>query len=456
MSRQSFIAFLLIASFGILFVGCAPPEPEKSFEDFTFTEQDLKRTHELLSEQAGSGSELGSLTLSGAVTQLSGTVTLDLAKQQQYDQLRAGVDVSSQNIYMVSNSFLNIRSGMSVSSSQIAELNNGDTLIVTEIPNAAWAKVKLMGGQEGYASFRYIAKLTTDEKLGEEKKKFENQYYVNYQFLNVRKDANSQSEKIGQLNQNAIVKPLSMSGEWARVTVDGKEGYVSSGYLAKFEPVFIVRQNAYALSVLQFNANEEGAIDAMSRDITALKAAGKRIVSLQYLYDLVLSQQSRDVRVTPNTVVLTVSNVQASNVKRVSDTLISLSVPATLFIKGKDVGLSGITEKMALTLLANGFSLQAQGHTGDDLRALTDSQVELELAQSKKLLEEVSHKEVYAVSYPQGAVNDRVMKKAAQVGYLFGLTQVPSNQFDRTQFLRLPSQAITAVMTAEDVVGLVK
>lgn len=455
MSRQSFVAFLLIASFGVLFVGCAPPEPEKSFEEFTFSEQDLQKTHDLLAEQ-GSGEVVQELSLSGATATLSGTVTLDLAKQQEYDKLRAGVDVSTENVFMVSNSFLNIRSEMSVSSKQVAELRSGDTLVVTEIPNAAWAKVKLASGQTGFASFRYLSKLTTDDRLAADKKQYENQYFVNYEFLNVRKDANAQSEKIGELKRNAIVKPLSIGGEWARITVDGREGYVSSGYLAKFEPVFIVRQQNYTLPILRFNAGEGGALEAMARDIAALKAAGKKIVSLQYLYDLVLSQQSRDARVSPGTIVLTVSGITASNVKGVSDALTSLGVPATLFLQGKNVGITGITEKTALTLQANGFSLQAEGHTGDDLRALTDSQVQLELAQSKKLIEQISHKEVYAVSYPQGGVNDRVMQKAAQVGYLFGITQVPDKQFTRTQFLRLPSHAITSTMTAEDVMKLLK
>ncbi len=104
-------------------------------------------------------------------------------------------------------------------------------------------------------------------------------------------------------------------------------------------------------------------------------------------------------------------------------------------MKTKDFGLSGITEKMVLNLLANGNDLQSAGHTGDDLRSMTDSQVMLELGQSKKLIEEVSKHEVYAFAYPGGGVNDRIMKQASELGYLFGLTQTPDKKFLRSQTL---------------------
>ena len=189
--------------------------------------------------------------------------------------------------------------------------------------------------------------------------------------------------------------------------------------------------------------------------MAALKSAGKKILTLKALYSVVLSQEKRDTRISPDTVILTVTGVSAKNVKQVSDALDAVGVAATLFIRTRDIGLSGISEKMVLNLLANGNDLQSGSHTGDDLRSMTDSQVTLELGQSKKLLEDLTHKEVYAVAYPVGGVNDRVMKQAAQMGYLFGLTQTPDKKFARTQFLRLPSLFVSGSMTAGDIVKLV-
>ena len=129
---------------------------------------------------------------------------------------------------------------------------------------------------------------------------------------------------------------------------------------------------------------------------------------------------------------------------------------AIVFVSTTDVGLSGITEKTILNLLANGNDLQSEGHTDDDLRSLTDAQLTLELTQSKKIIEGIAKREVYAVSYPLGGVNDRVMKAAADAGYLFGVSSIPDKKFTRNQFLRLPSLFISSSMTAEEVVKMVK
>jgi peptidoglycan/xylan/chitin deacetylase (PgdA/CDA1 family) len=179
-------------------------------------------------------------------------------------------------------------------------------------------------------------------------------------------------------------------------------------------------------------------------------------VTLKTFYDLVLSQETRDARVSPDTVVLTISGVNAKNLRLVSDALETAGVGATLFIQTKDIGLSGITEKTVLNLMANGNDLQSGGHTGDDLRSMTDSQVLLELGQSKKLIQDLTHKEVYVVSYPKGGVNDRVMQQAGSLGYLFGISQSPDSHFSRSQFLRLPTLLVSSGMSPADVLKLVK
>ncbi len=453
------VAFLLVASFGILFVGCSAPEPEKSFEEFTFTADDLERVQEIanLAEQNAlgfSGSSPTLTTLSGSPLVAQGTPAVNEEAKRRFDALRAETSADAGNVYRVSNPFLNVRAAMSVSSAQIARLEQGDPLEVLEIPNAAWAKVRLPDGSEGYVAFRYIAKLTTEQRLSEEKKAFEGRYFVNFTFLNVRKEPSSQSEKLGELPGDAIVKPLHISGEWARVPFEGGEGYVSAAYLEPFAPSFLVRQEAYTVPVLRYRANEAGAMEALQAHVAALRAAGRRIVTLRAFYDVVLAQETRDERVSPGTVVLTVTGVDGGNIGEVLETLSSAGVSATIFAATKHVGLSGITERTVLTLLANGNELQSAGHTGDDLRALTDSQVQLELQQSKKLIEDLTKREVYAVAYPSGGINDRVMRKAAEAGYLFGLGEVPETSFTRGQFLRLPGIAIGAALSGEDVVRL--
>lgn len=470
MSRTTLTFFLLILSFGILFAGCGQPELEQGFEDFTFSDTDLSKVHTLtdpassesaLATGTGAVTDVPAFSVTGAsgsdVTVLSEIVDVqpDPEKQKLYDNIRLAVPDQGGNIYRVNNPFLNVRRSTDVNSAQITRLNQGDVVTVLEIPNAQWAKIILEGGSEGFVAYRYLAKLTTEEKLPEEKKQFEGKYFVDYAFLNMRKDPSAQSEKIAELPGQTIIKPLSMNGEWARVAYDGKEGYVSAQYLKPFQPVFLVREEEYTLPVLQYVADDTAAMTALPKHIASLKAAGKKIVTLRSFYDVVLGQESRDVRVNPDAVILLITRVNAKNLRQVNESLQIASAPATLFIQTKDLGLAGITEKTVLTLLANGYDLQSAGHTGDDLRGLTDSQVILELGQSKKLLEELTRKEVYAVAYPKSGVNDRIVKEAATLGYLFGVTEGSDLRFSRNQFLRLPSITVIGGMTADAVVKTV-
>jgi uncharacterized protein YgiM (DUF1202 family)/peptidoglycan/xylan/chitin deacetylase (PgdA/CDA1 family) len=467
MSRSSLSFFLLIVSFGILFAGCGAPEPEKSFEEFTFSDTDLERVAEMASTgsvaSSSSGTDYTVLSVTGTASTVTttvgtvssmGTVEPNKEKQAQYDALRTVVVDEGGNIYRVNNPYLNVRQSMSVSSPQVARLIAGDIVTVLEIPTAEWAKVKLMNSEEGYVSFRYLAKLTTESKLSEEKKQFDGKYYVDFQFLNIRKEPSTQAEKVGELPGQAIIKPLSMNGEWARVAYEGKEGYVSTQYLKPFLPVFLVRQDDYKLPILHYYADDTASINALSTQVAALKAAGKKIVTLKSLYDTVLAQETKDARINPGTVVIVISGVNAQNVRAVGDALNNAGAVATLFVLTKDVGVAGITEKAMLNLMANGNEIQSGGHTGDDLRSMTDSQVSLELGQSKKLIEDITKREVYVFDYPKGGVNDRIMKQAQEMGYLFGISQSPDSKFTRAQFLRLPTLMVSSGMSAEDVVKL--
>ena len=481
MSRRSLTTFVLILCFGVLFVGCSSaPEPDTTFEDLTFTDQDLQKVEEISVASSSSsslstetlGDDLTTTTMSSSstgtpelsvssagmqttgLTSSSAPLVVDSAKQKLYDNIRTAVTDQGGDVYRVNNPFLNVRSSMQVTATQIDRLNQGDMLTVLEIPNAGWAKVRLQNGKEGYVSFRYLAKVTTEQRLPEEKKQFEGKYFVDYAFLNIRREPSTQAEKVAELPGQSIVKPISMNGEWARVNFDGKEGYVSTQYLKQFLPVFLVRQDGYTVPVLQYNADDTVSIAALPKHIASLKSAGKKITTLKNLYDIVVAQETKDVRISPDTVILTVASVNAKNVRQVSDALQSAGVGATLFLQTKDIGMTGITEKMVLTLLANGNDLQSGGHTGDDLRSMTDSEVSLELSQSKKLIEDLTRREVYAIGYSRGGVNDRVMSTAGSMAYLFGVSQFPDKHFSRAQLLRLPSFVVTSGMTAEDIVKL--
>lgn len=452
----SLVAFFLVASFGILFAGCGgvPPEPP---EEFTFTAEDIARFRELAEEQTATGSRLtgtGGTLQRGTGAALS-SAKIDLSLLETYRSIRTGAD-TGKDVYRVTNEFLNVRSSPSVTAEQIERLNRGDAVQVVDFLDASWAKVKLPSGREGFVAQRYIAKLVAEDRLAEEKVKYQGVYFVNFGFVNVRKEADSESEKLGEIPGQSFVRPLAVDAQWARVPFEGKEGYVSMQYLTPFVPNFLVRQDAFTLPILHYRLVDDASVEALGSVVARLKQEGVAIITLKDFRALLLSQEERDQRVNPSTVVLAVSDITPDNVGKLSQTLRSAGVRATLFLQTKHLGLKGITEKDVVTLLANGFDLQSGGHTGDDLRSLTNSQVELEVRQSRQLLEEMTRQPVFAIGYPEGGVNDRVAKFAAEAGYLLGIATSPERTFRREQLLKLPSFVLTANETPEEVLKIAK
>lgn len=456
-NKAPLVGFLLVASFGILFAGCKGPEAVEG-DDLVFTQDDLARYRELTAESA-SGSMKDDEEISIDVSSGSGSadaVELDLSVVDTYNGLRTSM--AGGDGYQVTNEFLNVRETPSTGAKSVVQLNFGDAVNVTEFIDSQWAKVSLAGGQTGYVSHRYISKVTSDDKLEGEKKQFENMYYVSFGFVNMRKEADQSSEKIGEIPGGKIIKPINIDKGWAKVSYDGKDGYVSTSYLAQFMPNFVVRQDSYDLPVLRYNITkdqEAQLLQALGQHVNALKGAGYTFMTMAQFRDQLLAQQQRDVRLEGKNVIVAVTGVTPGNIKNVSDALTTNGIKATLFIETQHVGISGITEKTMLTMMANGFDIQSATHTGDDLRALTDSRVELELKQSRKLLEDYTNKPVFAVAYPQGGVNDRVAKIAGEAGYLLGLGDDADASFSRSQFLRIPAMTIFASMSADEVTRFV-
>lgn len=455
-TTRSLIAFLLVALFGILFAGCSNGQRDASPDEFVFTEEDAARFRELAGgkkQQTGATVEL----LLPDTFEEEGSKKLNLSLASTYEAIRSGPAAVGEDLFRVVHPFLNVRTEPRVTAPLLKQLSAGDLLRVREFTDAAWARVELLPeGKEGYVTQRYVAKLTSEEGLAVEKKKFHGLFFVDFGFLNVRRSADAQSEKLGELPGQALVRPLSMDDTWARIPFDGKEGYVARQYLSPFLPNFLVRQEAYTLPILHYRLGEEGVLSAFRTHVERLRSEGISFLSARDFRDLLLQQEERDVRLDPQSVLLVLSGLTVENMKGVLDGLRTVQVPATLFLETQHIGLAGITEKILLTLLGNGFDIQSAGHTGDDLRSLTNSQVELELRQSRGILEEATKRTVFAILYPRGGVNDRVMQKAAEAGYLLGVGTAPEYTFHREQLLRLPSFAVLPETSTEEVVKFVR
>lgn len=456
-SIRPLVAFLLIASFGILFAGCTT-KPQEPSEEFTFTAEDVSKLMELAGDKEdGINEELDDIRLDLPDPEEEEDLVLDVSMAGTYAAIRSGPHQSGDDVYRVTNEFLNVRAEPRVTSVTVGRLVRGDTVHLQEFVDAAWAKVRMVDQKtEGYVAQRYIAKLVSEDRLEAEKVELNGTYFVDFSFLNIRKNPDAESEKIGELPGQALVKPLSMDGVWARIPFEGREGYVATQYLSPFLPNFLVRQDTFHLPVLLYPVDEEGVSGVLAQHIDRFAQEGMRVLTVRDFYDLLLAQEDRDVRLSPRSVIIGITGLNDKNFEEVSDVLRSSRATVTFFIQTDRIGLRGITEKNILTLLANGHDIQSAAHTGDDLRSLTNAQLQLELRQSRQILEAMTKRTVSAVYYPRGGVNSRVAEQATDVGYLLGIGTAPDRMFMRDQLLRMPSFLVKASTSGDDVMSKVR
>ena len=220
------------------------------------------------------------------------------------------------------------------------------------------------------------------------------------------------------------------------------EGYVAVQYLSPFTPQFLVRQESYMLPILHYKlASGDDTLVALRSHIAALKQQGITLWTLRDLRELVLAGRSRRSRCRPKAAVL--YDLRCHREKH-SGGLAGIAGSRSIrdvVSRTSDIGIIGITEENRADPRGQRFRRPIGGHTGDDLRSLTNAQMQLELQQSRVLLEEMTGKSVFAIGYAIGGVNERVMQLAGEAGYLFGLGAAPDATFGRNQFLRLPSSS---------------
>lgn len=133
---------------------------------------------------------------------------------------------SSAGVVTTKNYSLNIRSGMSTSSSVLSTAQKGSYLTLLE-RTGQWWKVEYEKGRYGYCHADYITPVSGVNATVNTKS----------MDLNVRSGAGTYYSRIGSLAKGEIVIVLSDSGGWSKVVYHGnRTGFVSSQYLYQQSP----------------------------------------------------------------------------------------------------------------------------------------------------------------------------------------------------------------------------
>jgi mannosyl-glycoprotein endo-beta-N-acetylglucosaminidase len=138
----------------------------------------------------------------------------------------------TQKYVDVSSGSLNLRSGASTGAAIIASLSKG-TVVTVYTETNGWAKVSA-NGNEGYVSSLYLSATNPTASNNTSSPVSATTKYVNLSSgeLNLRAGASTGAAIITTLAQGTAVTVYSEANGWSKVSANGKDGYVSSSFLA--------------------------------------------------------------------------------------------------------------------------------------------------------------------------------------------------------------------------------
>ena len=126
----------------------------------------------------------------------------------------------------------------SINATDIIEVKKDEEVIITEIINdwvcvqtkttKGWIYKEKLKSKED----KKEEKQTTEQNQVEEESKLKT-LYIGSESVNLRKEANTNSEVVTKLSLNTAVDVYAEENGWSKVKVNGKEGYISSSLLSE-------------------------------------------------------------------------------------------------------------------------------------------------------------------------------------------------------------------------------
>ena len=164
---------------------------------------------------------------------------------------------------------LNIRKKGSINAKIVGKMKKGNIATVLK-KGSEWSKVR-SGNVTGYVKNQYL--VFGDEIENFAKQNVKKVAKVQTETLRVRKKASTDSKIVTLVSEDDKLKVKKQNGDWAKVKVDGKTGYVSKDY-AKVTYSF-----GKAKSMKQIQAEQAAKKASVSVSSSGSSATGSRIAS---------------------------------------------------------------------------------------------------------------------------------------------------------------------------------
>ncbi|MGE7868247.1 SH3 domain-containing protein, partial [Bacillus paramycoides] len=193
-----------------------------------------------------------------------GYVSLEFVKLEagkQEEKPAEEITNGTQEVGTINATSLRVRSAANTSSAVLGNLKNGEKVTVLGKANG-WAKISYQG-KEGYVSLEFV-KLEAgkqEEKPAEEITNGTQEVgTINATSLRVRSAANTSSAVLGNLKNGEKVTVLGKANGWAKISYQGKEGYVS----LEFVKLEAGKQEEKSAEEITNGTQEVGTINATS------------------------------------------------------------------------------------------------------------------------------------------------------------------------------------------------
>jgi len=137
---------------------------------------------------------------------------------------------SGTAVVNISSGSLNLRASASTDSEVLTSIPNGQSLTVSEL-KSGWAKVTY-NGKTGYVSSEYLSAEGSSAKSTSSNSGKKAVVKMSNGSLNLRASASTDAEVLCQIANGETLTVSETKSGWAKVTYDGKTGYVSAEYLS--------------------------------------------------------------------------------------------------------------------------------------------------------------------------------------------------------------------------------
>lgn len=271
--------------------------------------------------------------------------------------------------------------------------------------------------------------------------------YVNFAWLNVRKDPNLVAKLLEKLNQGDSVTVLgNPSPSWTYVkTSSGIKGFVASKYLSDEAPkALALTPSLFEIPIISYHhvSDDKSIAEELNLPVINFLAQLDYLVGngFQTLTFYELKKIHEGSLEAPKKAVILTFDDSYDDHYPVAKHLNGKGLKGVFFVITDRIGSKGyLSWEQVKKMRSWGMEIGSHGVKSADLVASTDYFINDELVRSKKIIEEKLGENIVSFAYPAGRYNNKVAELAGKAGYPFARTIDAGSRYTESQFLKLPT-----------------